>query len=86
MWNSKAIISNLVSCGLMLSLAGGVAKAQIPNSTESPNTQFRRIEQPLLIKDAVTGIGLGLIGLEIWWFLLSKPKSQSNQVNSKLSK
>ncbi|ALF52076.1 hypothetical protein ACX27_03150 [Nostoc piscinale CENA21] len=86
MWTSKAIISNLVSCGLMLSLACGVASAQIPNSTEPPNTQFRRIEQPLLIKGAVTGIGLALISLEIWWFLLSKPKISSDRVHSKLTK
>ncbi len=45
-----------------------------PNSTQS--TQFRRIEQPLANKVAVTLGGLGLIGLELWWFLLSKPKSK----------
>ncbi|QYO68580.1 hypothetical protein JVX88_20020 [Leptolyngbya sp. 7M] len=38
--------------------------------------QFRRIEQPLGNKVAVTLGGLGLIGLELWWFLLSKPKSK----------
>jgi len=45
-----------------------------PNSTQS--TQFRRIEQPLGNKVAVTLGGLGLIGLELWWFLLSQPKSK----------
>ncbi|MBD2493497.1 hypothetical protein [Nostoc sp. FACHB-280] len=86
MWNSKAIIGSIASCGLMLSLAGGVAKTQIPNPKESPNTQFRRIEQPLLMKGAVTAGGLALMGLEIWWFLLSKPKLSSDRVHSKLTK
>ncbi|MBE9206819.1 hypothetical protein IQ244_09880 [Nostoc sp. LEGE 06077] len=86
MWNSKVIISTVVSCGLMLSLAGGVGMAQIPNPQELSITQFRRIEQPLSIKGAVTAVGLGLIGLEIWWFLLSKPKSHSDQGNSESTK
>ncbi len=37
--------------------------------------QFQPIEQPLRNKIIVTVGGLGLIGLELWWFLLSKPKS-----------
>ncbi|MCC5634961.1 hypothetical protein LC593_03660 [Nostoc sp. CHAB 5844] len=95
MWNSKTIISSIASCGLILSLAGGVAMfndkplrvyAQIPNPKESQTTQFRRIEQPLSMKGAVTAVGLALIGLEIWWFLLSKPKSQSDQVHRKSTK
>jgi plastocyanin domain-containing protein len=49
-----------------------------PNNmpSQSSSTQFRRIDQPLANKVAVTLGGLGLIGLELWWFLLSKPKSQ----------
>ncbi|HEY9816474.1 MAG TPA: cupredoxin domain-containing protein [Candidatus Obscuribacterales bacterium] len=34
------------------------------------------IEQPLWSSAAVTGSGLSLIELELWWFLLSKPKSR----------
>jgi plastocyanin domain-containing protein len=41
-----------------------------------PTGQFQRIEQPLWSRAAVTGVGMGLIGLELWWFLLSKPKSR----------
>ena len=50
------------------------------HTTESHSTesrQFPRIEQPLGNKVAVTLGGLSLIGLELWWFLLSKPKSQN---------
>jgi plastocyanin domain-containing protein len=45
-----------------------------PSQTESTG-QFQRIAQPIGNKIAVTLGGLGLIGLELWWFLLSKPKS-----------
>jgi plastocyanin domain-containing protein len=39
------------------------------------NSQLQRIQQPLWLKGAVTVGGLGLIGLELWWFL-NKPKLQ----------
>ncbi len=37
--------------------------------------QFQPIEQPLINKAIVTSSGLGLMGLELWWFLRAKPKS-----------
>ncbi|MBW4602250.1 MAG: hypothetical protein KME29_22425 [Calothrix sp. FI2-JRJ7] len=53
--------------------------AQMPHQTHTSETQtsFQRLEQPLWVKAAVTASGFGLIGLEIWWFLLSKPKSKN---------
>jgi len=39
-------------------------------------SEFQRIDQPLWVKAAVTAGGFGVIGLELWWFLLSKPKTQ----------
>ena len=45
------------------------------HASPQPN-QFQRIEQPLSNKIGVTLAGLGLISLELWWFLLSKPKSR----------
>ncbi|MDB9375942.1 hypothetical protein [Nodularia sphaerocarpa] len=36
------------------------------------------IEQPLALKVGVTIGGLGLIGLELWWFLFSKSAAPSN--------
>jgi len=60
-------------------ISGALAEMPPEHMTQSPSTQstqFRRIEQPLGNKVAVTLGGLGLIGLELWWFLLSKPKSK----------
>ncbi|AFY45836.1 hypothetical protein [Nostoc sp. PCC 7107] len=45
------------------------------SSTTFPTNQFQRLNQPLENKVAVTLGGLSLIGLQLWWFLLSKPKS-----------
>lgn len=55
----------------------GVAANQALAADNSQVNQFRRIAQPLWVKGAVTARGLALIGLEIWWFILSKPKSQT---------
>ena len=75
-----AIIGSIASLGIMLGTASGEAVAQTSHETHPSTTeqtgQFRRIEQPLSNKVLVTLGGLGLIGLELWWFLLSKPKSQ----------
>jgi plastocyanin domain-containing protein len=83
MVNKTAIIGSIASLGVVLGIASGEAVAQMPhdmNERHSSDTeqtaQFRRIEQPLANKVAVTLGGLGLIGLELWWFLLSKPKSR----------
>jgi plastocyanin domain-containing protein len=92
MVNKTAIIGSIASLGLVLGIASGAAVAQKPHdmnemrlpsalrfaqSSDTEQTgQFRRIEQPLGNKVAVTLGGLGLIGLELWWFLLSKPKSR----------
>ena len=68
--------------GFFLSVASETALAQ--KSVEMPvsqeNAQFQRIEQPLGLKVAVTLGGIGLIGLELWWFLFSKSKAvQANR-------
>ena len=70
----------LAGFGFLLGAISGALAAEIPaahNMTpQSASTQFRRIDQPFANKAAVTLGGLGLMGLELWWFLLSKPKSQ----------
>jgi plastocyanin domain-containing protein len=81
MVNKSAIASAIASLGLALGMTSGEAVAQMPHAgMQHPEpertSQFERIEQPLWLKGAVTVGGLGLIGLELWWFLLSKPKSQ----------
>jgi plastocyanin domain-containing protein len=70
------LISALLSIGLLL----GIPHPAIAQSAQSDTGDFRRIEQPLGLKLAITAAGLGLIGLELWWFLLSKTKAQTAQV------
>lgn len=82
MMNRKAIASGIASLGMVLGIASGNAIAQMPHnmkemqpSQREQTGQFQPIEQPLSNKIIVTVGGLGLIGLELWWFLASKPKS-----------
>lgn len=91
MVNKTAIIGSLAGLGVGLGMASGVAVAQMPhdrNERHLSNTeqtgQFHRIEQPLGNKVAVTLGGLSLIGLELWWFLLSKPKSQKVEAHGEI--
>ncbi len=85
MFSKKTIFGNLISLGFLLGVASGVAVAQtpieMPASSSNATTQFRRIEQPLGLKAAVTLGGLGLIGLELWWFRFSKTKAQKAEAN-----
>lgn len=80
MLSKKTILGNFIGLGFLLGLSSGVAVAQMPHempaSSSDSTTQFRRIEQPLGLKVAVTIGGTALIGLELWWFLFSKTKAQ----------
>ena len=78
MLNKKNIIASLAGIGFLIAIASPKAIAQIPVEmpvSKEENVQFRRIEQPIGLKTAVTLGGMGLIGLELWWFLFSKPKA-----------
>ncbi|MBW4443767.1 MAG: cupredoxin domain-containing protein [Plectolyngbya sp. WJT66-NPBG17] len=73
------IIGSIASIGLMFGISNQ-AIAQMPhemqmNETEQSNG-FRRIDQPLWLKGVLTAGGIGLIGVELWWFLFSKSKSR----------
>ena len=86
MLNRKTVIGSIASLGLLFSIATNRTVAQqMPhethNSATSQTSEFQSIEQPLWLKAAVTASGLGLIGLEIWWFLLSKPKSRNAEAH-----
>ncbi|PSB22764.1 hypothetical protein C7B61_00675 [filamentous cyanobacterium CCP1] len=81
MFKQSAMIGSLTAFGILLGLTSGGAFAQTPHDehhTEQTEQagEFQQIDQPLWLKGAVTAGGLGLIGLELWWFLLSKPKSR----------
>ncbi|MEG4849703.1 cupredoxin domain-containing protein [Microcoleus sp. B5-D4] len=74
------IIGTIASLGVVVGMLSGEGIAQNTHETHPTQTQqksqFQRIEQPLSNKILVTLAGIGLISLELWWFLLSKPKSQ----------
>jgi plastocyanin domain-containing protein len=77
MFHKCKTVGTLAFLGFLLSIAVHVAA----QTTDRPDhsaaaAAFSRIEQPLSLKMAVTAGGLGLIGLEVWWFLISKPPSQ----------
>lgn len=80
MFSKSKIWGSLAGLGLLLGTASGVALAQMPAEmpaeSSEQTSQFRRIEQPLGLKVGVTLGGLALIGLELWWFLLSKSRTQ----------
>ncbi len=83
MINPSAIFGSIATLGLVLGVTSGGAVAQMPHAgshSPEPTGDFQRIEQPLWAKGAVTAGGLGLIGLEVWWFLFSKPKSRKAMI------
>ena len=85
----QVILSSLASLGLVLGVARGIP-AQITHtgSLEAPSAeqtnQFQPIEQPLWARVIVTGAGLGLISLELWWFVFSQPKSRKDKSSGRL--
>jgi plastocyanin domain-containing protein len=79
MINRSTIWGGIATVGLLFSTMSGEAIAQMPHEGMQPTEQtgeFQRIDQPLWAKGIVTAGGLGFIGLELWWFLFSKPKSR----------
>lgn len=79
------MIGSLAGFGLLLGVSGA-SMAQMPHdemqrSRTEQTGGFRRIDQPLWLKSAVTAGGIGLIGVELWWFLFSKSKSRKADTN-----
>lgn len=86
------LIGTLASVGLILGSGGAISVTSAAAEIMAPesniqqhhnsisNQEFQRIEQPLSVKLLVTAIGASLIGLELWWFLGSKPKSQKANI------
>ena len=78
------LIGSLVGVGFFLSLTSSCfspkLEVEMPASA-SEQTSFRQIEQPLGTKIAVTLGGLGLVGVELWWFLMSKNRAATAQAS-----
>lgn len=80
--NQRMIWGTLTGLGIFLFMASSGQAVPMASEHSNTATQFRRIEQPLGLKAIVTLGGLGLISLELWWFLFSQPttkKAESNQ-------
>lgn len=83
-------IASLAGLGILLGDIPGVISGDTSRTIAAPDHsthienqrnghstgQFQRIQQPLANRVAITLGGLGLIGLELWWFLFSQPTSQ----------
>ncbi len=52
------------------------AMSEMPGHRQSQSQGFQKIEQPLPVKAGVIVGGVTLIGLELWWFLFSKKKTE----------
>lgn len=50
--------------------------AAAPTAMETRQS-FKPVDQPPWADTVVTAGGLALIGLELWWFLVSRPRSQA---------
>jgi plastocyanin domain-containing protein len=75
MFNKNILWASLAALGLSL----GTASATIPTHSSGETNDFNPRSQPLALKVGVTIGGVALIGLELWWFLLSKSPSQPNR-------
>ncbi|NJL48556.1 MAG: hypothetical protein HC929_15095 [Leptolyngbyaceae cyanobacterium SM2_5_2] len=83
---SPIILSSVVGLSLWAT-SGCLALAQKPhNLNPEPHfpvePQFQRLEQPLWTKLMVAGVGLGLIGLELWWFVLNQPGAKNREMKT----
>ncbi|MEG3437284.1 cupredoxin domain-containing protein [Pannus brasiliensis CCIBt3594] len=76
-----ALAGAIAGLGLVFGTVAPGAVAEMSGDGAHPSGEgftggFQRVEQPIANKIAVTLGGLGLIGLELGWFLWSKPKSR----------
>ncbi|MEL7037371.1 MAG: hypothetical protein AAFO04_17380 [Cyanobacteria bacterium J06592_8] len=71
----------LLSLILATSVQAASPTSASPTSASPTPEKFHQIQQPVPIKIAVTTAGLGLMGLEIWWFMFSKSKAKKASPN-----
>lgn len=79
------IVSSLASLSFLLGLAVNTPAQMSHDERPAQPNEFRRIEQPLWVKVIVTGAGVSLMGVELWWFLLSKPTSHAAEIPSRIT-
>jgi plastocyanin domain-containing protein len=61
----------ILACLVLLTSSPATAEISSSHSQHN-NSQFQIIAQPVGVKVGVIIAGLGLIGLELWWFIFSK--------------
>ena len=86
MLRQSKILGSLASLGFLVGMVSTANAVKMPAEHSTPKGGFQRIEQPLATKIGVTVGGLALIGLELWWFLLSKPKAQRSTLEQGIQK
>ncbi|MBC8000590.1 MAG: cupredoxin domain-containing protein [Leptolyngbya sp.] len=86
MLSRNKILGGLAGFGLLLGTTSGTGATEMPGSHSAPQGQFARLEQPLGVKLGVAAAGVSLIGLELWWFLLSKPKAKQSTLEQGIQK
>ncbi len=76
MLNKSQFLGHFVGLGLLLSITSALPATAATSAKMSSvqSHKFPRIEQPLALKLGVTVGGVALIGLELWWFMLSHKK------------
>jgi plastocyanin domain-containing protein len=81
MLNQKTLWGCLVGL-LLFANTSSTALGEIPHSLTQQTSQFHSIEQPLVLKIAVTIGGLALIGIELWWFIFSKSVIEKSELRN----
>lgn len=66
-------VRSINNCLMMLMLLGAIASPHHHDHGGGEYGKFSKIEQPLGLKVGITLAGIGLIGLELWWFMFSEP-------------
>ncbi|HEY9906095.1 MAG TPA: hypothetical protein V6D18_00645 [Thermosynechococcaceae cyanobacterium] len=85
MLDKRKVLGSLAGVAVLLATAG-VAAAEMPTEPSAPQGEFEQIEQPLGAKLGVAAGGVFLVGLELWWFLLSKPKAKQSALDQGVQK
>jgi len=81
MFSKRAVLGFVIGLGGAIALAASptlASETMTHSPTPAEDADFHRIEQPLPVKLGVTLAGLGLVGLELWWFLWSGRSPSSN--------
>lgn len=73
-------VNILVFIGLSVGMTSSMSAEEMSNHNSSSG-KFQPIEQPIALKIAIAVGGLSLMVAQLWWFLLSKPKSQQAEIS-----